>query len=68
MISLQEQKLGVNKGIPTLMIAAASLNDVIAISGFMIVLGITFSKGKVTRGYSHLSTFSRAYKVFETFS
>ncbi len=30
------------KGIPTLVIAAASVDDVLAISGFTILLGITF--------------------------
>ena len=45
MLSLAERGLGVDKGIPTLVIAAASLDDVLAISGFGVVLGITFSKG-----------------------
>ena len=31
-----------DKGIPTLVIAAASVDDVLAISGFTILLGITF--------------------------
>ena len=31
-----------NLGIPTLVIAAASVDDVLAISGFTILLGITF--------------------------
>ena len=33
------------KGIPTLVIAAASMDDVLAISAFTILLGITFSNG-----------------------
>ncbi len=33
---------GVAKGIPTLVIAAASVDDVLAISGFTILLGVTF--------------------------
>ncbi|CAL4061313.1 unnamed protein product [Meganyctiphanes norvegica] len=36
---------GLNKGIPTLIMAAASVDNVINISGFGIMLGITFSKG-----------------------
>ena len=47
MLSLTEKGLGVNKGIPTLVIAAASVDDVLAISGFGVILGITFSKGVI---------------------
>ena len=46
MLSLQESGLGVDQGIPTLVIAAASVDDVLAISGFGVVLGIAFSSGK----------------------
>ena len=42
LLSLQERGYGVDKGIPTLVIAAASVDDVLAISGFTILLGITF--------------------------
>ena len=42
LLQLQERGLGVDKGIPTLVIAAASVDDVLAISGFTILLGITF--------------------------
>ena len=35
------------QGIPTLVIAAASVDDVLAISGFGVVLGIAFSEGGV---------------------
>ncbi|ELU16618.1 hypothetical protein CAPTEDRAFT_34319, partial [Capitella teleta] len=45
MLSLHEQGYGVIKGIPTLVIAAASVDDVLAISGFGVALGIAFSKG-----------------------
>ena len=46
LMNLSQQGLGVEKGIPTLVIAACSLDDVIAISGFGIFLGIYFSAGK----------------------
>ena len=46
MLALQEKGLGVDKGIPTLVIAAASVDDVLAISGFGVVLGMAFSQGK----------------------
>lgn len=42
LLQLQERGYGVDKGIPTLVIAAASVDDVLAISGFTILLGITF--------------------------
>jgi len=43
LLSLQERGFGVVKGIPSLVIAAASMDDVLAISCFTILLGITFS-------------------------
>ena len=46
MLSLQEKGYGLDKGIPTLVIAAASVDDVLAISGFGIVLGMAFSEGR----------------------
>ncbi len=46
MLSLSERGYGIDKGIPTLVIAAASVDDVLAISGFGVVLGIAFSTGR----------------------
>merc|ERR1712126_368592 len=46
LMSLSGRGYGVAKGIPTLVIAACSADDVVAISGFGIFLGLTFSKGK----------------------
>merc|ERR1719415_233411 len=45
LMSLSQRGLGVAKGIPTLVIAACSADDVVAISGFGIFLGITFNTG-----------------------
>merc|ERR1712106_1258931 len=45
MSNLQKRGYGVDKGIPSLVIAACSADDVVAISGFGIFLGLTFSKG-----------------------
>uniref|UniRef100_H2Z5K9 Cation/H+ exchanger transmembrane domain-containing protein n=1 Tax=Ciona savignyi TaxID=51511 RepID=H2Z5K9_CIOSA len=45
LLELQDKGFGVEKGIPTLVIAASSFDDVLAISGFSVVLGITFSTG-----------------------
>jgi len=43
LLSLQSRGLGVDKGVPTLVIAAASIDDVLAISCFTILLGVTFN-------------------------
>ena len=45
LLELQEKGYGVAKGIPTLVIAAASVDDVLAISGFSILLGLAFQGG-----------------------
>jgi len=42
LVSLSGRGYGVEKGIPTLVIAASSADDVVAISGFGIFLGLTF--------------------------
>lgn len=40
MLSLKSQGYGVDKGIPSLIIAAASLDDIVAIMGFSICIGL----------------------------
>jgi len=45
MITCQEKGLGVVKGIPTLVIAAASIDDVAAIAGYSVAIGIAFDTG-----------------------
>ena len=42
MIILQEKQLGTNKGIPTLLIASNSVDNVMAITGFGVCLGLVF--------------------------
>lgn len=49
LFSLQERGYGRSKGIPTLVIAAATFDDVIAISAFSVVLSIIFSTGENLR-------------------
>jgi NhaP-type Na+/H+ or K+/H+ antiporter len=44
LMNLSQRGYGVAKGIPTLVIAACSADDVVAISGFGIFLGFTFNK------------------------
>eukprot|EP00106_Octopus_bimaculoides_P006078 XP_014773520.1 PREDICTED: sodium/hydrogen exchanger 9B1-like [Octopus bimaculoides] len=48
LLYLQDNGYGIDKGIPTLVIAAASIDDVLAITGFGVVLGIAFSEGKLS--------------------
>lgn len=45
MLALSQKGYGVEKGIPTLVIAASSIDDVLAISGFGVLMGITFAEG-----------------------
>ncbi|XP_061565826.1 sodium/hydrogen exchanger 9B2 isoform X2 [Cololabis saira] len=45
MLLLQREGYGVEKGIPTLLMAAGSFDDVLAITGFSTFLGIAFSTG-----------------------
>lgn len=47
LLQLSQQGYGVEKGIPTLVIAAATVDDVLAISGFGVLLGMTFSQGSL---------------------
>ncbi|XP_051041410.1 sodium/hydrogen exchanger 9B1 isoform X3 [Phodopus roborovskii] len=47
MLLLQENGYGVEKGIPTLLVAASSMDDVVAITGFNTFLSIVFSSGSV---------------------
>uniref|UniRef100_A0A2C9K2F1 Cation/H+ exchanger transmembrane domain-containing protein n=1 Tax=Biomphalaria glabrata TaxID=6526 RepID=A0A2C9K2F1_BIOGL len=46
-LSLGERCYGIEKGIPTLVIAASSVDDILAITGFGVLLGITFSTGDI---------------------
>ncbi len=46
LMSLQERGYGTAKGVPTLVIAAASADDVLAISAFGVLLGATFAQGR----------------------
>merc|ERR1719447_2593399 len=48
LMSLSERGYGVAKGIPTLVISACAADDVVAISGFGIFLGISFNKNADT--------------------
>lgn len=44
LLKLQDEGYGVAKGIPTLVLAASSFDDVLSISGFGIALGLTFTE------------------------
>ncbi|XP_056422346.1 sodium/hydrogen exchanger 9B2 [Hyla sarda] len=45
MLHLQKEGYGVDKGIPTLLMAAGSFDDVLAITGFNTCFGMAFSSG-----------------------
>lgn len=47
LFELQDLGYGVQKGVHTLVIAAATLNDIVCIALFGIVLGIIFSTGSL---------------------
>lgn len=47
MLLLQEGGYGVEKGVPTLLMAAGSFDDILAITGFNTCLGIVFSTGEL---------------------
>lgn len=48
MLLLQEGGYGVEKGVPTLLMAAGSFDDILAITGFNTCLGVAFSTGNLT--------------------
>ena len=45
MLCLQRRGYGIEKGVPTLVTAAAGVDDVFAISAYGVVNGIAFAKG-----------------------
>lgn len=47
MLLLQGGGYGVEKGVPTLLMAAGSFDDILAITGFNTCLGMAFSTGKL---------------------
>ncbi|XP_049949549.1 sodium/hydrogen exchanger 9B2-like [Schistocerca serialis cubense] len=49
LLHLQERGYGEDKGVATLVIAASSIDDIAAITGFGVILGFIFSEGNVTQ-------------------
>lgn len=47
LLNLKEHGFGTNKGIPSLLIASATLDDVLSISVFGILLGIIYATGSI---------------------
>ncbi|GFR63530.1 mitochondrial sodium/hydrogen exchanger 9B2-like, partial [Elysia marginata] len=47
MLGLSERGYGLNKGVPTLVIASVSLDAVLAITGFGVMLSVCFSEGDI---------------------
>ncbi|EGW13221.1 Mitochondrial sodium/hydrogen exchanger NHA2 [Cricetulus griseus] len=54
MLLLQENGYGIEKGIPTLLVAASSMDDVVAITGFNTFLSIVFSSVTIVSEYQTL--------------
>uniref|UniRef100_A0A671Q1X6 Cation/H+ exchanger transmembrane domain-containing protein n=1 Tax=Sinocyclocheilus anshuiensis TaxID=1608454 RepID=A0A671Q1X6_9TELE len=52
MLLLQSEGFGVQKGVPTLLMAAGSFDDILAITGFTTSLGIAFGTG-ITHTHTH---------------
>uniref|UniRef100_A0A182QZB4 Cation/H+ exchanger transmembrane domain-containing protein n=1 Tax=Anopheles farauti TaxID=69004 RepID=A0A182QZB4_9DIPT len=55
LLRLREERLGLNKGIHTLIIAMTSCNDVLAIFLFGVILGVIFSTGKRRRVFPSIA-------------
>ncbi|XP_062305348.1 sodium/hydrogen exchanger 9B2-like [Osmerus eperlanus] len=53
MLLLQKDGYGVQKGIPTLLMAAGSFDDVLAITGFTTCLGVAFASGSAWYNMGH---------------
>lgn len=47
LVSLQDRRYGVAKGIPTMCLAAGGLDNVLCVTGFAVFVGIIFSEGKI---------------------
>lgn len=45
MLKLQKKGIGQSNGIPTMVIAVAGLDDVLAVTGFEVIFGLIFAKG-----------------------
>ncbi|XP_061197151.1 sodium/hydrogen exchanger 9B2-like [Saccostrea echinata] len=45
LVSLQERRYGIAKGIPTMCLAAGGLDNVLCVTGFAVFVGIIFSEG-----------------------
>lgn len=48
MLLLQRDGYGVEQGIPTLLMAAGSFDDILAITGFTTCMGVAFSTGMLS--------------------
>ena len=47
LVNLQDRQYGIAKGIPTMLLAAGGLDNVMCVTGFSVFLGIIFSEGKL---------------------
>lgn len=64
LFKLKEKRLGLNKGIHTLIIAVASCNNIISIFLFGVTIGIAFSTGTVQNSkIAKLDMFNKLYRL-----
>ncbi|CAG2225679.1 SLC9B1_2 [Mytilus edulis] len=47
LVNLQDRQYGVEKGIPTMLLAAGGLDNVLCVTGFSVFMGIIFSEGNL---------------------
>lgn len=48
LVNLQDRRYGAGKGIPTMLLAAGGLDNVLCVTGFSVFMGIIFSDGMAT--------------------
>ena len=47
MLEFQERKLGTDKGVSTLLLASCGFDNIVALSGNSLMLGIIFNQGRL---------------------
>lgn len=63
MLLLQKDGYGVEKGIPTLLMAAGSFDDILAITGFTTCLGMAFATGNLCSVRLHVWSRERKTRI-----
>lgn len=63
MLDFQERGIGTNKNIPTLFMASASFDNIIAITGNSVMIGIVFSQGTISNSKDNKTVNHFIYKA-----